>query len=316
MKTLIIHLCVMVLVTASSAQDGPGGTAGAPFRLGSDARSIGMGNAMIALPLTDNPSIANPALLPYLVSRSVLTGAALLPLDRSVFHLSYSTPLPPSAGLALSVVGARVGDIQGRDVNGMPTESYSTGEYAFSLGFGLQPAPGFTIGAAAKLFYAQLLPEMSSTTVGLDFGASYLVSRDVAVAIAFRDLNSKYRWDSTPVYGRNGNNTVDLFPRRFIFGASWSPADLPFKLAAEGESISGVVLFRAGLEYSIHPGIHVRAGLDGLEPDGQTGTRLSLGASIAGLGIVWNPSIDYAFLIEPMVYAGAHFLTIRFHLGE
>ena len=311
----------LVLIVLSSlqymvGQVSPGGTAGAPFRMGFDARAIGMGNAVSAMPFADNPSVYNPALLPYVTSQNIHTGAAMLPLDRSLFHVAYSTPLPPTAGLSLSAMGARVGDIQGRDVNGVPTETYTTTEYAVALSFGLQPAPGFTFGATARLLHARLLPEMTSTTVGLDFGATYLVGSGVLIGAAIRDVNSKYRWDSTPIYGRNGNNSVDPFPKRFIISSSWSPDGLPLTIAAEAEGISGLFIFRAGAAYQLHPDVAIRAGADGLDPERRIGTRFTFGASIGNLGVFWNPSLDYAFMIEPLVSAGGHFLTIRFHMNE
>jgi hypothetical protein len=240
----------------------------------------------------------------------------MFPLDRSIQTISYGTPLPPAAGVAFTLHRISVTGIDGRDRNGIPSGDLSVAENLVSLSFGLRTAPTFTFGITAKLLYAQMVEGLTSTTVGLDVGAAYLLNTDWLVAAVFRDLNSKYRWDSSPVYGRQGRQTTDIFPVRSVFAVAYAPREAPFSLAVEAESSAGGWLFRGGLDAIVHPMVRVRTGVDALDPSGAYGLCWSAGAAVENTGITWNPSFHYAFVLEPYSPGGAHILTIGLHIRE
>jgi hypothetical protein len=293
-----------------------GGRSGAAFRLGLSAEPIGMGNARIAVVGDDVDPFLNPALAPFQRSPLVSAGVGLFPLQRTVQTLSYAAPLPPSAGIAFTLERVTVDDIDGRDRNGVSTGTFKVAENVVALSFGLRPSPSFTLGATAKLFYAQMPEDITSTTVGLDFGATYLVWDDLRAAVAFRDVNSKYRWDTTPAFGRQGRQTTDLFPAAFVTGIAYAPSFLPATVAIEAEMVAGGMLLRFGTEARIHPMVRIRTGMDAVDPSGTFGSRWSGGVSLDGTGLKWDPTIDYAFVLEPFAPGSAHLLTLRIHVKE
>lgn len=312
----IASFLLMLTPALLSAQPSVGGRSGAAFRLGQTAESIALGNARAALTLRDPDVFMNPALAPFQTSKVVSMGAGIFPLDRSVQTISYGAPLPPAAGIAFTLHRVSVSNIDGRDRNGIPTGELSVAENLISLSFGLRPAPAFTFGVTAKLLYAQMVEGLTSTTVGLDAGATYLLSNEWRIAAVFRDLNSKYRWDSSPVYGREGRQTTDLFPVRSVFAVGYTPESWPLSAAIEAEAVAGGWLFRGGVEAVVHPMLRLRTGIDAADPSDVNGVRWSAGLAVENTGITWDPSFHYAFLAEPFSPGGAHILTIRLHISS
>lgn len=298
------------------AQPSIGGRSGAAFRLGQTAESMSLGNARAALTLRDPDVFMNPALAPFQTSRVVALGAGIFPLDRSVQTVSYGSPLPPAAGIAFTLHRVSVTGIDGRDRNGNSTGELSVAENLAALSFGLRPAPSFTLGITAKLLYAQMVEGLTSTTVGLDAGATYLLSSEWRIAAVFRDLNSKYRWDTSPVYGRNGRQTTDVFPVRAVLAIAYASELWPLAATVEAEGTAGAWLFRGGIDVTVHPMVSLRSGIDAFDPSGVHGSRWSAGLAVEHTGIHWDPSFHYAFVVEPFSPGGAHILTIRLHLAS
>lgn len=315
MRTVAL-LLLFAIPAVLLAQPSVGGRSGAAFRLGQTAESMSLGNARAALALRDPDVFMNPALAPFQTSRTVSLGAGIFPLDRSVQTISYGSPLPPAAGIAFTLHRVSVTAIDGRDRNGNSTGEFSVAENLAALSFGLRPAPSFTLGVTAKLFYAQMVEGLTSTTVGLDAGATYLLSTEWRIAAVFRDLNSKYRWDTSPVYGRNGRQTTDLFPVRSVFAVAYSPEAWPVSATVEAEASAGGWLFRGGFDAVVHPMLSVRTGHDAVEMSGVHGSRWSAGLALENTGIHWDPSFQYAFVVEPFSPGGAHILTIRLHISS
>ncbi len=315
-RAWLVSILFALCSGSAFAQPALGGRSGAAFRLGLSAEPIGMGNARIAMALDDVDPYLNPALAPFQRSPLISAGIGMFPLQRTVQTLSYAAPLPPAAGIAFTLERVTVDDIDGRDRNGAPTGAFKVSENIVALSFGLRPTPSFTLGASAKLFYAQMPEDITSTTVGLDFGATYLVWEELRAAIAIRDVNSKYRWDTTPALGRQGRQTTDIVPTAYVAGIAYSPSFLAATIAVEAEMVAGGLLLRFGTEARVHPMIRVRTGMDAVDPSGTYGSRWSGGVSLDGTGLSWNPSFDYAFVLEPFAPGGAHILALRFHIRE
>lgn len=316
MRDAVLLACAVTFTVTVSAQPSLGGRAGAAFRLGRTAESISLGNARAALPLQDPDVFANPALAPFQTRPTVSIGAGIFPLDRSLQTISYGTPLPPAAGVAFTLHRVAVTGIDGRDRNGNSSGELSVAENLASLSFGLRPSPSFTFGVTAKLFYAQMVEGLTSTTVGLDAGATYLLSDEWLVAAVFRDLNSKYRWDTSPLYGRQGRQTTDVFPVRSVVAVAYLPSEMPFSLSMEAEAAAGGWLYRGGIDAAVHEMVRIRTGVDAVDPRGTYGLRWSAGLAVSNTGITWNPTIQYAYVVEPYSPGGAHILTIGLPLRE
>lgn len=308
-RSVLLLLAMLAPVAASSQI---GGQPGAFSRLGFGARGIGMGNAMTAVRSGDVVSYYNPALLPWMQTRHGTAAIGLLSLDRRLNFLGASFPLPPSAGISVGLVNAGVSGIDGRDSDGEPTGDLSTSENEAFLGFGIRFKPGFSLGVNLKLLYYNLYEDISSTTFGFDIGAAYPVTPDVTIAATVRDLNSKYTWDTSDLYGQNGQASTDRFPLLYTGAASYALPDSMGVFAAEIEaSNASSLIVRAGAEVNLVPELTVRAGIDRIDlKDKGNGVKPTFGLTARKSLGSWTPAITYAFVIEPFAPTGMHVIAL------
>jgi len=287
-----------------------GGLAGAPFRLGFGARGIGMGNALTSVPEGSVNSYYNPALLPYQPSPTVLLAYGSLSLNRSLNFASYTQHLNPDAGLSVGLINAGVSNIDGRDSDGQPTETYSTSENQFYFSFGLTPSKDISFGVTAKVLYYSLFTDVKSTTVGTDVGFLYSISNELKVGFVLQDLLSKYKWDTSKLYGENGSSYSDNFPLRRRLAMSYSSISWGLIVSGEIEWIGTAGYSRIGAELELFSGLQVRGGIDEISFTGDLTAKPSLGFSVQTQVASWSPRFDYAYVVEPFTPSGMHFLTL------
>ena len=200
--------------------------AGAFSRMGFGARGIGMGNAMSSVTSGNLVSYYNPALSPFQKNNSAQIGYSILSLDRSLNFLSFtrkfdfysskdnSPDKKPSrtAGISAGIINSGVSGIDGRDNNGLPTGDLSTSENQFFLSVANRFSEKLSIGIAIKFYYYKLYEDVKSNGLGLDIGALYKVNDNWNVSLMISDLNSEYKWDTSPIYDQQGLTTTDKFP--------------------------------------------------------------------------------------------------------
>ena len=309
--TTVILSLVFWNVAISQLQSGSsiGGLAGAPMRLGFGARGIAMGNAMTAVINGDIQAYYNPAALPFEPTPTAVAAYSVLSLDRRLNYLSYTQSLKPNAGFSLSVINAGVGDIDGRDGDGVHTQTYSTSENSIMFSFGLQPVPKFSFGITLKVLYYYFIEGMKSTTAALDIGALYLLTDEFTLGAVVQDINSKYKWDSSPLYGINGNSSVERFPLRKRVGISWSPSKYSLLISGEFEAIGSATFARIGSEIEIYDGVQLRGGIDQIALNADLPAKPTLGISVQTKLSIWTPAFQYAYVFEPYSPSGIHILS-------
>jgi len=69
-----------------------------------------------------------------------------------------------------------------------------------------------SIGISFKFLYYKLYQGITSSGIGFDIGAIYLINPQLSLSLMISDINSRYQWDSTPLYGQDGVITKDNFP--------------------------------------------------------------------------------------------------------
>ena len=306
---LVSNLSLIALGQLQSSSS-EGGLAGAPMRMGFGARGMSMGNAMTAVISGDLQSYYNPAIVPFESEPTAVASYGVLSLDRKLNFLSYTSSLKPNAGFSLSIINAGVGNIDGRDLNGVHTDTYSTSENAFMVSFGLKPTSSLAIGVSAKILYYSLFEGIKSTTSGVDVGVIYVVSQEITLGAVVQDILAKYKWDTSQLYGQLGNASSDLFPLRKRIGLSWMPNDFPVLVSGEFESIGSALYFRAGSEIKVYEGIHIRGGIDQIALNAALPAKPSLGISVQTKVANWTPSFQYAYIFEPYSPSGIHILSI------
>jgi hypothetical protein len=302
---------------------------GAFSRIGFGARGIGMGNAMSAVTAGNLVSYYNPALSPFQENNSVQTGYSFLSLDRSLNFLSFTRKFdfysakdstldrkPTStAGISAGIINSGVSGIDGRDNNGLPTKELSTSENQFFLSVSNRFSEKLSFGIAVKFYYYKLYEEISSSGLGLDIGALYKVNNNWNVSFVISDLNSKYDWDTSPIYGQEGLSTTDKFPIRKKLGVSYNHPELKFITAIEFEnSNAGTNLIRLGVEYNIYENLFLRGGLDQFNlSNTDAGIKPSLGFSYAKSFGSWVVGVDYAFMVEQYSSSDRHIIGVNFN---
>ncbi|HRN27929.1 MAG: hypothetical protein IT276_01805 [Ignavibacteriaceae bacterium] len=303
--------------------------AGAFSRIGFGARGIGMGNAMSSVTTGNLVSYYNPALSPFQENNSVQTGYSFLSLDRSLNFLSFtrkfdffsakdtSVDKKPSrtAGISTGIINAGVSGIDGRDNNGLPTKELSTSENQFFLSVSNRFSEKFSLGISVKFYFYKLYEEINASGLGIDFGALYKVNDNWNVSLMISDLNSKYEWDTSPIYGQEGLSTTDNFPTIKKIGVSYSNPALKLLTAIEYEnSNAGTNIIRLGAEYNIYENLFLRGGIDQLNlSNTDAGIKPSLGFSYAKSFGDLIVGVDYAFMVEQYSSSDRHIIGVSFN---
>jgi hypothetical protein len=310
--------------------------AGAPFRVGHSPYAASMGNAMVATS-DAGMSYFNPALAANSKRRQIELSSAVMTFDRSLSAITFTTPLPPVAGLTIGLVYSGVGEFDGRTLSGYPTDVFSIYEAQIFTQFGIRIGKNTQMGAGVKVSMADygnnVDPAMS---VGLDIGLRRRLSDRLAFGLTAQDMIGSYTWNTQDLWGTIGSNQqVDQFPLRLKAGLEYivRPDELTLYAETErrvlfasytetsvstslGEPIiftetvdvtNAETLFRFGGQWAAHERFHVRMGY-------QSDSRLSGGFSLRLPDNRFSPSIEYSLSSEPSGFSSIHQFALRFHL--
>ncbi len=309
MKKYFLILFIILFSTLLSAQpqfSKIGSMPGAFSRMGFGARGIGMGNAFTAVIDGNLVSYYNPAVSVFQEGNSFQTAYTFLSLDRSLNFLSFTRRFDLSgkknraAGLSAGIINSGVGKIDGRDNQGLQTGELSTSENQFFLSFGKRFSDQLSVGIGAKFYYYKLYEDITASGVGVDLGLLYKINDQFAAAVTIADLNSSYKWDTSNLYGTDGQISTDKFPVLKRLGVSYYNKDIGLLASVEFENSNGETnIMRAGAEYNIFEGLFLRAGIDQFNlSNSDFLPRPAAGFSYARNFDGITVGVDYAFMIE------------------
>lgn len=318
---LIIALFIPAIVAAQPKFTEINSKTGAFSRMGFGARGIGMGNAMAAVTDGNLVSYYNPAVSVFQDDNSFQAGYTFLSLDRHLNFLNFtkrfdfgsasvdtSKKARRSAGISIGVIQSGVSKIIGADNQGIKTGDLSTNEYQFFVGLSNRFSEKFSAGLAVKIYYYDLYKEMTSTAVGLDLGVVYRYNEFLNFSLSLSDVNAKYKWDSSPLYGQDGANTEDSFPVMKKIGASYNFKSIKLLTSAELEiSNADSKIIRLGAEYGLYENLFIRAGIDQIDlgnsdRPAQPACGLSYSRDVSGIQV----GFDYAFQVENYSASSRH----------
>lgn len=288
---------------------------GAFSRIGFGARGIGMGNSMSAVTEGNLVSYYNPALIVYQENNYFQTSYSFLSLDRSLNFLNFTrkfefysskdsaieNPKPRAiAGISVGIINAGVSKIDGRDNQGIKTGDLSTSENQFFVGLANRFSEKLSIGIAIKFYYYKLYEEISTNSVGFDAGMLYRVNDEWNVSLMISDINSKYKWDTSPVYELEGTTSEDKFPVLKKIGVSYRNSGLGLIASAEFENSNAETNFiRVGAEYNLIENLFIRGGVDQFNlSNSDFLPKPALGFSYFKQFGSITFGVDYAFMIE------------------
>jgi hypothetical protein len=297
---------VMVPVNAQLA-----GTPGAFSRLGFGARAMGMGNALTAVVDGDVTSFYNPAVTPFLTDRVAAVSYGLLSLDRSLNTLSYSQAIKPTAGFSVGILNAGVSKIDGRDADGFQTGDLFTSESQFSFSFANRMSKVISLGIALKIYYYRLYENIATTDLGIDAGGIARLSDNLTLGIVVQDIGSKYKWDTSSLYGDQGSSTTEPFPLLRKIGMSYAFNDNAGLLSLDLEnSNKNTNIIRMGGELYLSELFTVRAGLDHWDLQDPAQAAPTFGFTVRTSSAKLTPVINYAYVIEPYGLFGMHIISL------
>lgn len=320
MNKIFIKSCLLIVLLGLNGIAQPkfssiSSLPGSFSRMGFGARGIGMGNAMSSVVEGNLVSYYNPALIVHQENNSFQTSYSFLSLDRSLNFLNFTkrfefyskkdslieSPKPrATAGISVGIINAGVSKIDGRDNQGIKTGNLSTSENQFFIGLANRFSDKFSIGIAVKFYYYKLYEEITSSSVGFDIGALYKLNENWIVSAMISDINSKYKWDTAPVYELQGSTTEDKFPILKKAGVSYRNKNLGFIASVEFENSNAETnILRFGAEYNVIENLFLRGGIDQFNISNKDfAPKPALGFSYFKEFGSMTFGVDYAFMIE------------------
>ena len=297
-----------------------GGTAGAFLRLGLGADRIGMGDCGVAIPGDGLNSYYNPAGLTGIEGRQALLGYRWMSLDRSMMYAIYSTHLDPNAGLAFGIIRAGTSNISGRYSNGEEFDVLSQSDNIILGSFALQPTEMVSIGIAIK-WYINTVPDildddknLNAYGMGVDLGVMIKASNRITLGLQARDLDAKYTWETSEVWGDDKGGIENEFPILLRIGAAYQAT--PNVLAAldvvvypgeAGDSDDGIQP-RYGLEYNYPIG----AGQSFILRTGWNSDAPTFGIGLEMDTRIGPTRMDYAYVLDPTSPGDSHLVGWKF----
>lgn len=325
MKKYILIL-MMTAVTFQYADAQIGSYAGAFSRMGFGARGMSMGNSVSSDIFGDVSGIYNPALATFQNDGKLDIGYTFLSLDRKLNFVGFTKKfkLPNQdeggAGITLAWINAGVSDIDGRDNDTRQIGEFSTFENQFYLGTSFILSDQLSIGVGFKLYYAKLFEEITTSSFAIDLGGIYRANKYLAIGITFKDLGAKYEWQTTSIYGANGNSTEDKFPKMLEISGTYllpknygiislglvqyfNPENEIFTATETSTESSNNSVIRFGIETNIISQVRLRAGLDRIDftaDDIAGNLKPSLGFGLdKSFSKSINLGVDYSVQLEP-----------------
>ena len=306
MKKSVLILSIFSLVFA---QDW-GGQSGGFLRMGMTARSMAMGGGFTAELDQSFATFHNPAWAAFLVNRQLGSSYTNLSLDRRLAATSFSTPLPPTAGVGVAWVNAGVTNIQGRYSTGMKSTKMQTGENAIMITFAQKVLPWISFGATVKILRYDLpiteSDQLTGSGIGFDIGILVKAGKFNTLGITVQDLSSNYQWDTGDVYAE-GRLYKDEFPTIYRIGSRTNFKGMivvgDIGLITDHETFVSA-LPRLGVEYGFLDQYYFRGGY------GNGRTAFGLGYEY-GLFKAHDSQIDYAFSMD-WATQSAHTISYAF----
>jgi len=215
MKNFILLLLSISILIA----DYGGGYAGSEFRYASNARDFALASANVADGSEGYFQFSNPAQLPQLKSLGISSSFMSLPLDRSIQTLSISKPLPPFAGIALSIYRSATSDINGRDLMNQFTENLNVSNYMGMYSFGVAPTKKVALGLNVKTYLIKFVDEHSANGIGIDFGLRLTPIDKLVFALKLENMSAEMNWKVD--LGDEQRQSVESFPLNLAVGCAY-----------------------------------------------------------------------------------------------
>lgn len=264
LKSLKPMLIVVILGQSLFASD-LGGYSGTSMRFTADPMAAGTGGITLFQNTSTNSYSQNPASLSDSDGKSFNAGMVSLPLDRFIYTVSSSFPLPPTAHIGIGLIAAGTKNIQARDSRGFYAGEMNDTEISYLVSFSNSFSEKLAFGLSLKILSKQMVSEedwfdLKGSGFGAGVGISYKPTSGNTFAVALKDWNSSYNWKTQDqkLY-EQGSNYQDVFPVSLSWG--WLSQINTLGIAIEHDYyLIGENIFRAAIMWQGLSRLQINAG--------------------------------------------------------
>ncbi|MEJ2626976.1 MAG: PorV/PorQ family protein, partial [bacterium] len=276
-----------------------GGQAGAFLRVGVGARAMGMGSAFTATANDASAIYWNPAGLGGLQSIEFVGAYSILSLDRGYNFLAACLPTNSIGTIGISWINFGVGGIEGRDLYGRVTDTFTNSENAFLFSWGKELSEQWFLGLTAK-YLSHSLQSNASTGFGFDAGLLFRPSEVFSMGITLQDIASQVTWDTE-------SSVKEKFPMVSRIGIAVSPADLPFRVGLDYVQVQNQTGgINVGAEFQLIQNGGLRVGFN----NGSIGAGGFFTLPVED----YNLGVNYTFGQDPVDQSWSHRFSLVFTL--
>lgn len=322
LAVIAVVFCVSITGVGDARADQLGGLPGDFMRMGLGADRVAMGDCGVASVQSGAGWYYNPASLPYLQRPIASIGYRWMSLDRSIMYAGISLPVKPNAGLAFGVLRSGVDNIDGRDSNGEHFDMLSFSNNLIHGSFALMPHKRVGIGISIK-WMISAVPDILDDDknlyaygIGIDLGMRVRVLSNFNLGLQLRELNAKYSWESSEVWGDDTSAKEDTFPMIVRLGGEWEPLHdltLVAELLVNSQDIGD-----DSEAFDPHFGAEWRYPVDNDKKlklrAGYNGDTITFGMGLQFDVSGVRANFNYAFLIEPVAPGSSHMVSWVFEI--
>ncbi|MFH1415760.1 MAG: PorV/PorQ family protein [Elusimicrobiota bacterium] len=317
MKRLLL---IIILLTASSleAADNKLAEGAASYlEMGVDCRAAAMGNAFVAA--VDNASAIcwNPAVLSGIGRHSATMMTSVSSRERKHNFVGCVLPvddktgwLPKEKGLGIGWVNYGIGDIQGSDTYGNPTEKFSDSENALYFAFGQQIAEKYSAGIAFKYLVQSLTAAAGARGIGFDAAFFYDTGNKLLFGLNIQNIFGSLKWKIDDPVLQSEYEYSEQVLVNIKAGSAYRLMDKKLLLAFDvDKTVTQKIRAHFGGEYEIAEDFRIRTGYD---------------ASRISFGFGWDREVldskflffNYALLYEKYGFDTVHRISIDIFSGR
>lgn len=197
MKRVITVISLLLLIVMGAQQAFAVSEAAVLFlMIAPGSRAAGMGNAFVAVADDPYATFYNPAGLAYVYGRkATIMHVNWLPglvSDMFYDYLAFTTSIEGLGTVGINVAYINMGENQGMDEFGNPTEKFMSSEYAIAATYGTTVTDNIAVGVGLRFIRSNLAPFSAGQQKGS--GQASAFSFDVGLLYTFPFLNNRLKY--------------------------------------------------------------------------------------------------------------------------
>lgn len=254
-RIFLLSLLLPTMVAAqwcSAAESG--GEPGAFLRRGIGGRALAMGKAYTSISNDASSVYWNAAGLSRMDKAELQAMYSVLAFDKQQLFAGVGGKIFGAFALGAGWYRFGVGNIDGRDKAGNPTQKFDDSESSFMASASMK-AGAVSFGLTGK-YLQHALANNSATGFGLDVGAQLDLFEMFSIGLVLQDIGGQLTWDTD-------SNLKESIPLMTRGGVAFCPDFIPIVVSTElVKTGNGDMGFRVGGEYRVVEYFGVRAGFD------------------------------------------------------